>query len=76
MLKTSVEVLDFVSKPEEARAHINKFVQETTKDIIKEFLLPYSITPKTVEVLVNAAYFKGDWKSKFDKQITEKALFL
>lgn len=75
MLINSIEVLDFVFKPEEARSHINKFVLETTKGIIKEFLPPNYITPRTVAVLVNAAFFKGDWKTKFNKQYTEEALF-
>lgn len=67
--------MNFNSEPEEARRHINKFVEETTKNVIKEFLPPKYITPQTIAVMVNAAFFKGDWKSKFEKQHTEKTYF-
>ncbi|XP_031628732.1 serine protease inhibitor 88Ea-like isoform X2 [Contarinia nasturtii] len=75
MLIDSIEVLNFESKPEEARCHINKFVEETTKGIIKDLLPPEYITHDTISVLVNAAFFKGDWASPFKKEATKKNFF-
>lgn len=57
------------------RVHINKFVEETTRDRIKDFLPPGSIDPATRVVLVNAVFFKAFWKSKFDKTRTHKRTF-
>lgn len=68
-------MLNFGSQPEEARCHINKFVEETTKGNIKDFLPPKYITPDTIYVLVNAAFFKGDWASPFQKDATKKKYF-
>lgn len=75
MLIDSIEVLNFESKPEEARCHINKFVEETTKGIIKDLLSPKHITRNTIAVLVNAAFFQGDWASPFQKEATKKKFF-
>lgn len=75
MLIDSIEVLNFGSKPEEARCHINKFVEETTKGIIKDLLPPGYITPDIISVLVNAVFFKGEWTSPFKKEATEKKFF-
>lgn len=75
MLIDSIEVLNFASEPEEARCHINKFVEETTKGIIKVLLPPKYITRNTIAVLVNAAFFKGDWASPFEKKLTKKKFF-
>lgn len=74
-LINNIEVLNFGSEPEESRCHINKFVKETTKDIIKEFLPPNYITPQTIAVLVNAAFFKGLWNEKFRKEDTKQEFF-
>lgn len=60
-------MLDFEFAPEESRVYINKFVEESTKENIKDFLAASSIEPTTIFVLVNAVFFKGNWKSKFSK---------
>lgn len=75
MLIDNIEVLNFESKPEEARCYINKFVEKTTKGIIKDLLPPKYITPKTISVLVNTAFFKGDWTSPFQREATKKKFF-
>lgn len=71
----SIERLDFKSKPEECRRHINKFVEEKTRNIIKDFIAPKYITSRTIAVLVNAAYFKSEWASKFKKENTKEEIF-
>lgn len=75
MFNESIEVLNFASEPEEARNQINQFVEEVTKDNIKDLLPPGSISHDTNVVLANAAYFKGNWASKFDKEDTQKKIF-
>ena len=46
-----------------------------TKDKIKDLIQPESLTADTVLVLVNAIYFKADWKYQFDKTKTEEKDF-
>lgn len=74
MLTDSIEVINFRSEPEEARCRINKFVEETTKGIVKDFLPPEFIAYK-LYVLVNAVFFKGDWASPIQKRATKKEIF-
>ena len=70
----SMEMLNFA--PSEApHVHINKFVEETTKDRIKDFLSSDSIEPETLIILVNAVFFQGFWESEFDKSNTHKSIF-
>lgn len=69
------ETLDFTRAPEEARATINRWVEERTAKRIQDLLPPGSIAALTRLVLTNAVYFKGDWQEQFDRQSTEQAPF-
>jgi len=60
---------------EKSREVINKWVEGQTKEKIKDLLPSGSIKHLTRMVLVNAVYFKGDWKKKFDKANTKKEPF-
>lgn len=71
----NIEMLNFAFEPEKARVHINKFIVGSTKDSIKDFLSPDSISPDTEIVLVNVAFFKGYWESEFNKLFTHKSVF-
>uniref|UniRef100_A0A8C3JQ95 Serpin domain-containing protein n=1 Tax=Calidris pygmaea TaxID=425635 RepID=A0A8C3JQ95_9CHAR len=51
-------------KPEEAKKHINKYVEEKTKGKIPELI--GHLDPSTVLVLVNYIYFKAAWENSFD----------
>ncbi|NWW48356.1 AACT protein, partial [Pedionomus torquatus] len=51
-------------KSEEAKKHINKYVEEKTKGKIPE-LINY-LDPSTVLVLINYIYFKAAWENSFD----------
>lgn len=68
--------VDFASAPEQARQTINAWVEKETQDRIKELLPPGIITPFTRLVLTNAIYFKGDWASRFKKDLTRSEPFL
>lgn len=75
MFSENIEKLDFATEPDQCRNQINSFVEEVTKNNIKDLLPPGSISTDTKVVLANAAYFKGHWTSKFDKEETQKKIF-
>ncbi len=58
---------DFAGQPEIERGTINRWVEEKTRDKIKDLLAPGSVTTDTRLILVNAIYFKGDWLHAFEK---------
>ena len=72
--KASPMTLDF-AKGEEARNVINSWVEDKTRDKIKELIPSGSMTDMTRLVLVNAVYFKGNWKDIFEVQETKKEDF-
>lgn len=72
--KASPITLDF-AKGEEARNVINSWVEEKTRDKIKELIPTGSITDLTRLILVNAVYFKGNWKDMFRVEDTKKEDF-
>ncbi|MBN9521464.1 serpin family protein [bacterium] len=71
----SLHEADFATNHEADRLHINKWVEDKTRDRVRELLKPGSITPQTVMVLANAIHFKGTWKTKFDPTRTRDATF-
>jgi serpin B len=66
--------LDF-NETEKSRQIINLWVEEKTKEKIKELIPPGGVDEATVLVLTNAIYFKGEWRTKFEKKDTERADF-
>jgi serpin B len=62
--------VDFMGDREAARGTINRWVEEQTRDKIKDLLQPKDLTSNVRLVLTNAIYFKGEWKHKFDKRQT------
>lgn len=75
MFNDSIKQLDFQADSEKARTEINGFVEDVTKNNIKDLLIPGSISEATKLVVANAAFFKGQWASKFEKEDTEKKIF-
>src|SRR5699024_7986232 len=53
---------------------INDWVSETTNGKIEE-IVDAPLNSDLVAILINAIYFKGDWKSEFDKKETEDQPF-
>ncbi|GBP21439.1 hypothetical protein EVAR_12040_1 [Eumeta japonica] len=53
-----------------AAALINKWVESKTNERIKDLLESDSISDDTRLILVNALYFKGNWKKQFDVHAT------
>lgn len=70
-----MEQLNFAKDPEGSRAKINNFVEEVTKGNIKDILVPGSLSTESKIVLANAAFFKGQWASKFNPRNTAKEIF-
>lgn len=72
--KSEVESIKFI-KSKKAANTINKWVEEHTNDLIKNFISPSLLNGATEMVLVNAIYFKGLWKYPFNEQSTTKGQF-
>lgn len=65
---------DFENNPAGSADRINAWIEKSTKGMIKKMLTPESVEG-TKMALVNAIYFKQNWKIKFDKKLTKKAKF-
>jgi len=70
-----IETVDFARATEAARKTINTWVEDQTRDKIKELLKPGVLDSLTRLVLTNAIYFKGSWASQFKKERTADAPF-
>lgn len=67
--------LDYQRAAEKARKIINQWVEEKTKDKIKNLIKPGILNALTRLVLVNAIYFKGNWANQFDERRTRDDTF-
>ncbi|XP_074098985.1 iris-like isoform X2 [Cotesia typhae] len=68
------EVIDF-GKSTEAAGTINAWCEEKTNNRIKDVIKSDDLDGDTRLVLINAVYFKGNWKQKFDPELTEPMPF-
>ncbi|XP_015974422.2 plasminogen activator inhibitor 2 [Rousettus aegyptiacus] len=66
---TEPQAVDFLECAEAARRKINFWVNNQTKGKIPNLLPEGSVDPETRMVLVNAVYFKGKWKTAFEKKL-------
>ncbi len=66
--------VDFAA-PAQAAAQINDWVACQTEQKISKIVSPESISPLMRLVLTNAVHFKGQWKSPFQKYVTQNAPF-
>ena len=69
------EELDFKKDPEAARAHINKWVADQTRDKIRDLIPDGGIKELTRLVLANAIYLKAPWGSEFNDALTKPKPF-
>ncbi len=67
--------VDFAQETEKAREAINLWVEEKTREKIKNLIPPRGLAKLTRLVLVNAVYFYGSWERQFDKGLTQDAPF-
>ncbi len=54
---------------------INNWCKENTEGLISDFFSQGEISSATQTILLNALYFKGEWKDKFDKNKTHSGEF-
>ncbi|CAL9237509.1 unnamed protein product, partial [Arabidopsis halleri] len=73
--KASFAQVDFGSKAEEVRKEVNSWALRHTNGLIKDLLPQGSVPDLTTSIYGNALYFKGAWKNKFDKSMTEHKPF-
>ena len=67
--------VDFRADAEAVRQRINRWVEEKTRDRIKDLIPQGALDPITRLVLTNAIYFKGTWVLQFDKDRTVESEF-
>jgi serpin B len=67
--------MDFRGNPDGARKEINAWVEQQTRDKIRDLLHPGDIVSSTRLVLCNAIYFKGNWATQFDPKSTQPEPF-
>ncbi|MGH7280004.1 MAG: serpin family protein [Polyangiaceae bacterium] len=67
--------LDFKKSADASRKTINTWVSDKTNKKIPDLLPSGSITASTRLVLTNAVYFKGAWRTTFDKKLTKAEAF-
>lgn len=70
-----LQLADFKSNYESERKRINQWVEGKTRGRIKDLLPNDSLDELTRLVLVNAVYFKGDWATPFNANMTRNADF-
>jgi len=67
--------VDFVQAPDAARQIINHWVEEQTKNKIKDLIQPGILKPTTRLVLTNAIYYKAPWQTPFHEALTQPEEF-
>ncbi len=67
--------VDFITDTETARKTINAWVEEKTKNKIKDLIPSGVLSELTRLVLTNAIYFKGNWARQFETDRTRSAPF-
>jgi serine protease inhibitor len=72
--QAEIRNLDF-ARAGEAVAVINQWVEEKTRDKIKDLLKAQDVNAGTLLVLVNALYFKGAWATPFNEAHTRSGPF-
>lgn len=72
VLKSSYDAKVGNTSPDKIQSEVDKFVSSKTKGVINEFKLPGMIEGL---LFVNALYFKGEWKDKFDASKTYSGTF-
>jgi serpin B len=70
-----IQLADFINQYEAVRKEINGWVSDETNDKIRDLLPEGVLKPSTRMVLVNAIYFKADWRTPFDPNNTHEAPF-
>jgi serpin B len=70
-----MHLVDYRSDHEGSRAAINSWVEDATKERIRDLIPEGLINDLTRLVLVNAIYFKGNWRLDFNPNRTTREAF-
>ena len=70
-----IERVDFESDPDAVRLDINAWVEEQTRERIRDLLPEGSLDEDTRMVLVNAIYFLASWQDAFEEDQTRSEPF-
>ncbi|KAL6570772.1 hypothetical protein OROGR_000322 [Orobanche gracilis] len=73
--KATLASVDFGTKGDQVHHDVNLWVEKETKGVITELLPPRIVDKFTKLIFVNALYFKGAWKHKFDASKTDYSDF-
>jgi serpin B len=73
--QTEITPVDYKTGSEASREKINLWVEEKTNNKIQDLIRDRLLDQKTVLVIVNAIYFKGEWASKYNKADTTNMPF-
>ena len=65
-----IRLADFINQSEAVRREVNGWVEDQTKNKIKNLVPEGALNPDTRMLLVNAIYFKADWLDQFDANST------
>ncbi|KAF9608673.1 hypothetical protein IFM89_010457, partial [Coptis chinensis] len=68
------EAMDFENEAKEVICEVHKWVEKMTNGLIKS-ILPNFLNPRTIVLLANALYFKGNWSNPFDELNTADSMF-
>ena len=70
-----VNLVDFHNRADAARIRINQWVEDNTRQKIRELIPAGALNETTRLVLANAVHFKGRWELPFRKEVTEDEPF-
>ncbi len=70
-----LKLVDFAGNPDRSRETINRWIEEQTRDKIRDLLNRDDINSRTRLVLTNAVYMKANWEEPFDKDQTKLGVF-
>lgn len=73
--RAPLEPVDFFRSSTDARTRINGWVEDQTRQRIRDLLPPDAITRDTRLVLVNALYLKAAWRTAFPAHATQPRPF-
>lgn len=71
----AVQLADFAANADKERLRINRWAEEQTEGVIADAFPEGSLNSMTRLAIVNAIYFKGDWKTPFEKSKTSPQPF-
>ena len=74
--QADIGLVDYQTDPDGARKDVNYWVEEKTKQKIKNLIAEKVFNARTRLTLVNAIYFKGFWQNQFDEVATFKQHFV